>query len=74
MADLCDASAITVAKFQDASGSILDDLQATYEYLMENETDMALEIFKGISEVAGEMHKAAETLQKRFEDEKEKVS
>ena len=73
VADLCDALAITVARFQDASGSILDDFQATCEYLLDKETDMAREIFKGISEVAGEMHKAAETLQKRFEDEKEKV-
>ena len=73
VADLCDASAITVAKFQDASGSILDDFQATYEYLMANETDMALGLFKGIQEVAGEMRKAAEVLQKRFEDEKNKV-
>ena len=62
-----------MAKFEDASGSILDDLQATYEYLMANEIDMALEIFKGIQEVASEMHKAATALQARFEAEKKKV-
>ena len=73
VADLCDTSAITVAKFQDASLSILDDLQSTYEYLMENEIDMALEIFKGIVKVASEMHKAATNLQQKFEEEKKKV-
>ena len=62
-----------MSKFQDASGSILDDLQATYEYLTEGETQMAVEIFKGISTVAGEMFKAAEALQQRFEAEKTKV-
>lgn len=73
MADLCDASALTVARFQDASGSILDDLQATYEYLTEGETEMALEIYKGISKVAGEMHKAAANLQNEFDRVKKRV-
>lgn len=73
MADLCDTSAITVARFQDASGSILDDLQATYEYLTEGETEMALEIYKGISKVASEMHKAAANLQNEFDGVKKRV-
>jgi len=50
-----------------------NDLQATYEYLTEGETEMALEIYKGISKVAGEMHKAAANLQKEFDRVKKRV-
>ena len=34
---------------------------------------MALEIYKGISKVAGEMHKAAANLQKEFDKVKKRV-
>lgn len=73
VADLCDASAIVMAKFRDSSASVLDDIQATYEYLIEGEVTTAVEIFKGIAQVAGKMRDAAIQLQKGFEKQKEEV-
>lgn len=73
VADLCDASAIIMAKFRDSSASVLDDLQATFEYLVEGEVSTAVDIFKGIAEVAGKMRDAAIQLQKGFEKQKEEV-
>ena len=40
---LCDKSAVTVAKFKQASGSILGDLQGTYQFLLDALEDMVLE-------------------------------
>ncbi len=49
---LCDKSALTVAKFKKASRTILTDLQATYEYLLDNLEEMAVETLTDVSKVA----------------------
>ena len=70
---LCDKSAITVAKFKKASSSVITDLQITYEYLLENQEDLAIETLSSVSKLAGDMQKAALELQHQFEAEAEKV-
>ena len=70
---LCDKSAITVAQFKKASGSILVDLQCTYEYLLDNLEEMAVETLSAVSKLAGSMAKAADELHKDFEKQGEKV-
>ena len=70
---LCDKSAVTVSKFKQASGSILDDLQGTYQFLLDGLEDIALETLASVSEVAKGMATAAEELHKDFTDESHKV-
>lgn len=70
---LCDKSAITVSKFKRACTTILGDLQTTYEYLLDNFEDLALETLAAVSEIAGQMAAAAEELHKDFEEEALKV-
>ena len=70
---LCDKSAVTVSKFKQASGSILDDLQGTYQFLLDGLEDIALETLASVSEVAKGMATAAEELHKDFADESLKV-
>ena len=70
---LCDKSAITVAQFKKASGSILVDLQCTYEYLLDNLEEMAVETLASVSKLAGSMATAAEELHHDFEKQGEKV-
>ena len=70
---LCDKSAVTVSKFKSASTTILTDLQATYGYLLDGFEDMALETLSSVSEIAGQMAKAAEELHDSFEKESYKV-
>ena len=70
---LCDKSAITVSKFKRASTTILTDLQATYEYLLDGFEDMALDTLSSVSELAGQMAEAAEDLHRSFDDEAHKV-
>ena len=70
---LCDKSALTIAKFKKASSSILTDLQATYEYLLDNLEEMALETLSAVSKLAGDMEKAALELHGEFVAEEKKV-
>ena len=70
---LCDKSAVTVSEFKRASGSILDSLQGTYQFLLDGLEDIALETLASVSEVAKGMATAAEELHKDFEDESLKV-
>lgn len=70
---LCDKSALTVAKFKKASSCILTDLQCTYEYLLDNLEEMALETLSGVSKLAGDMEKAALELHDEFVAEEKKV-
>ena len=70
---LCDKSALTVAKFKKASKSILTDLQSTYEYLLDNLEEMALETLSLVSKLAGDMEKAALELHEDFTAEEKKV-
>ena len=70
---LCDKSAITVSKFKRVCATILSDLQTTYEYLLDNFEDMALETLTAVSEIAGQMAAAAEELHREFDNEANKV-
>ena len=70
---LCDQSALTVSKFKKASATILTDLQATYEYLLDNLEELALETLAAVSSIAGDMEKAAMELHQEFKKEEEKV-
>ena len=70
---LCDKSALTVAKFKKASSTVLTDLQATYEYLLDNLEELAVETLSAVSKLAGEMEKAALELHEDFEQQAEKV-
>ena len=70
---LCDKSAVTVSKFKQASGSILDDLQGTYQFLLDGMENIALVTLASVSEVAKGMATAAEELHKDFADESLKV-
>ena len=64
---LCDKSAITVGQFKKASSTILQTLQATYEYLLDNFEDMAIETLADITETAKGMAAAAHKLHVEFD-------
>lgn len=70
---LCDQSALTVSKFKKASATILTDLQATYEYLLDNLEELAVETLSAVSKIAGDMEKAAMELHDEFKREEKKV-
>ena len=70
---LCDKSAITVSKFKRACTTIISDLQATYEYLLDNLEDVALNTLTAVSKIAGQMAEAAEELHKEFDVQATKV-
>ena len=59
-----------MSKFKRA---ILTDLQTTYEYLLDNFEDLALETLAAVSDIAGQMAVAAEDLHKDFEEDVSKV-
>ena len=70
---LCDKSAVTVAKFKQASGSILGDLQGTYQFLIDGLENMALETLHAVADVAKDMATAAEQLHNDFDEESKQV-
>ena len=70
---LCDESALTVSKFKTASSTVLIQLEATYEYLLLNLEDVAIETLSSVSKLAGDMEKAALVLHEKFEKEEKKV-
>ena len=70
---LCDKSAITVSSFKQASGNILEELKATYAFLLDGMEGIALVTLSSVSEVAKGMASAAEQLHKDFEEESRKV-
>ena len=70
---LCDQSALTVSKFKLASSTVLTDLQATYEYLLDNLEELALETLADVSKIAGDMEKAAMDLHHEFKEEERNV-
>ena len=70
---LCDKSALTVAEFKRASSSILVDLQATYQYLLDNLEEMAVDTLSDVSRLAEGMEKAALQLHDEFEKQAERV-
>uniref|UniRef100_A0A1X7VN01 Uncharacterized protein n=1 Tax=Amphimedon queenslandica TaxID=400682 RepID=A0A1X7VN01_AMPQE len=70
---LCDKSAVTVGKFKNASTTVLGSLKATYEFLMENFEDMAIDTLADVAETAKGMATAAEELRADFDNQAKKV-
>ena len=70
---LCDESALTVSKFKRASSTVLNELEATYGYLLINQENVAIETLSSVSKLAGDMEKAALALHEKFEKQEEKV-
>lgn len=64
---LADKSAVTVQNFKSASNSVLQELQGTYEFLLDGLEEMALETLSLLSKVAEQMAKAAEELHTDFD-------
>lgn len=64
---LADKSAVTVQNFKSASTSVLQELQGTYEFLLDGLEEMALETLSLLSKVAEQMAKAAEELHTDFD-------
>ncbi len=64
---LADKSAVTVQNFKSASNSVLQELQGTYEFLLDGLEEMALETLSLLSKVAENMAKAAEELHTDFD-------
>lgn len=65
--NLADQSAVTVQNFMRASKDILQELQGTYQYLLDGLEEMALESLSVLNDVAKEMATAAEKLCDDFE-------
>ena len=70
---LCDKSAIVVSQFKQASGGILDDLQGTYQFLLDGMENIALLTLAAVSDVAKGIAPAVAELQREFEAESHKV-
>ena len=66
---LCDKSALTVAKFKNTSSTVLTNLLGTYEYLLDNLEEIAIETLSAISKIAGEMEKTALELHHDFKQQ-----
>ena len=64
---LTDKSAVTVQNFKSASNTVLQELQGTYEFLLDGLEEMALETLSLLSKVAENMAKAAEELHTDFD-------
>lgn len=64
---LADKSALTVKNFQRASQNVLEELQSTYQYLLDGLEKMALETLSLLTDVAAEMTKAAKELHDDFD-------
>ncbi|KXJ06551.1 tropomyosin beta chain [Exaiptasia diaphana] len=64
---LADKSAVTVHSFKTTSRDVLQELQGTYEYLLDGLEDMALATLSGLAALAEKMAKASEELHKDFE-------
>lgn len=70
---LCDKSALTLAKFERASATVITSLEATYGYLIRHMEKMALVTLTNVSKLAGQMAGAALELYEEFEIEQKKV-
>ena len=71
--NLADQSAITVHNFKRASQNVLQELQGTYQFLLDGLEEMALETLPLLTDVAAEMATAAEKLHDEFEKEKKAI-
>ena len=65
--NLADKSAVTVHNFKRASQDVLQELQGTYQFLLDGMEEMALETLSLLSSVAADMAKAAEELHNDLE-------
>lgn len=70
---LCDQSASTVASFRSTSRTVLNELQAAYEYMIDGLEDEAIDSFAALSEHAEKMARAAEKMKNRFEEQANEV-
>jgi len=70
---LADKSAVTVHKFKGASQSVLQELQGTYQYLLDGLEVMALHTLSHLTTVAKDMAAAADELHRDFEQATEDV-
>ena len=71
--NLADQSAITVNNFKRASQNVLQELQGTYQFLLDGLEEMALETLPLLTDVAAEMATAAEKLHDEFEKEEKAI-
>ena len=70
---LFDSSALTIARFEVASETVLNDLQSTYDYLLSNLEELAFETLSSVSKIAQDMVKAANNLLDHAKREEAKV-
>lgn len=70
---LCNKSAQTVSSFRSASHTVLQELHAAYEYLLEGFEDDAADCFETLSGTAERMAAEARTLQEHFERQRKEV-
>ncbi|EDO40962.1 predicted protein [Nematostella vectensis] len=70
---LADKSAVTVHRFKSASQSVLQELQGTYQYLLDGLEEMAVETLSLLADVASKMATAADELHTDFEAATEDV-
>ena len=73
VAKLCNKCEITVVNFGRVSSSVLNDLQATYAYLLENEEELAILTLSGVSEIAVKMKQTSLELHDEIEKQAENV-
>ena len=70
---LCEKSAFTVSRFKKSSETVLQTLQATYDYLLDNLEDMAIETLADVADTAKGMAEAAESLHNEFDKQAQVV-
>ncbi len=70
---LCDKAASTLHRFSVTSNSIIVTLKSTYQNLLDDLDDMALDDLSSMSKLAGQMADAADQLTEEFEKEQVKV-
>ena len=70
---LCSESVVTITNFKSATDTVLAELKAAYQYLLDGFDNMAINSVAEISSLAEKMSKAANNLQELFKKEEEKV-
>lgn len=71
--DLCTKSAVTVANFRSTTRTILQELKAAYQFLLDGFEDMAVDSMASLSALAQKMADAALELEKDFKQQEKKV-
>ena len=70
---LCDKSAATIASFESTARTVLVELKATYQYLLDGLEEMSIFTLSSLADMAGKMADAALELQRDFESQERKV-